>query len=89
MRAWGGPESRLRLSGLGSGNIKKGNESGKGWEKMGNMQSEVDEEANIAARSKVFVLRNDIKPLGGWNICFISSAHANNVAQWEGMHNMR
>ena len=24
MRAWGGPESRLRLSGLVSGNLKKG-----------------------------------------------------------------
>lgn len=62
---------------------KKAMNRGKGWEEMGNMQSEVDEEANIAARSKVFVLRNDIKSLGGCNICFTSSAHANNVAQWE------
>lgn len=36
MRAWGGPESRLRLSGLVSGNLKKG----EGLERReGNMQN--------------------------------------------------
>lgn len=44
MRAWGGLESRRRLSGVGSGNLKKGQGVGRG---EGNMQNKGLEETLI------------------------------------------